>query len=218
MSSTVSEFVVEVARSLFQRVPPTVNQPTRESTNSNTNDHSNLLPKNVSVVDVPTWESWTLTGSTKIQPTNTSKSFLSTHNTKLSDVMPVSTGSSTQYTNTVNLVVLLPLARRAEVLTRATDTTTQKLAEERLGRDTTLYLCGDTGEGFLLLLLCCLFFFFTIVGAWDFFFKCIFFVKQNLVFNISSRTNFSNTFFFHFQNSLWSSWRNEIYQSRIINF
>jgi hypothetical protein len=58
--------------------------------------------------------------------------------------MPDTTGSLSQSTNTVKLVVLLLLVRSPEVSTRATDTTTPRLVVVTPGRDKTLFPCGDT--------------------------------------------------------------------------
>merc|ERR1712066_885588 len=83
-----------------QRVPPTVNQSTRELTNSNSSDESNLSPKNEPVKLWAVSESSTATGLPKTPPTSTTKWSWSIHNTKSSDEMPICNGSPNQSTNT----------------------------------------------------------------------------------------------------------------------
>lgn len=143
-SSTVSELDVVTERDLCQRVPPTVSQPTKVLTNWSTKEPWEPPPKKESAVVLPTWESWTPTGSTKTPPTSTSKSSWSILPTRPSEEMLVTTGSVTQFTSTVRPEVWLPLVRSPEVSTRVTSSTTPKPVEERPGRDKTLCLCGDT--------------------------------------------------------------------------
>merc|ERR1712066_744629 len=96
-----------------QRVPPTVNQSTRELTNSNSSDESNLSPKNEPVKLWAVSESSTATGLPKTPPTSTTKSSWSIHNTKSSDEMPICNGSPNQSTNTESAKVLPAPAKKS---------------------------------------------------------------------------------------------------------
>merc|ERR1711970_663331 len=71
-----------------QRVPPTVNQCTRESTNLNSSDESNPLPKSEPVKLWAVSESSTATGLLRTVPTSTTKSSWSTQCTRSSDETP----------------------------------------------------------------------------------------------------------------------------------
>merc|ERR1712117_157737 len=104
-----------------QRVPPTVNQSTRELTNSNSSDESNLSPKNEPVKLWAVSESSTATGLPKTVPTSTTKSSWLTHNTKLSDEMPICNGSPSQSTSTENSKVSPVPAKNPEVSEKVTD-------------------------------------------------------------------------------------------------
>ena len=84
------------------------NPPTKVSTNSSTNDLLKPQLKSVLAGAAQIFESSTLTGSTKILPTNTSKSSLSTHNTQSYAATRGSTGLSSQFTRFVTRITCWP--------------------------------------------------------------------------------------------------------------
>lgn len=85
-----------MVREIFRpNCSPQASLPIKVSINSNTNDHSSRLPKSVLAVAALISESSIHTGSTKILPTNTTRSSLSTLNTRRFAVTQESTGSST---------------------------------------------------------------------------------------------------------------------------
>jgi hypothetical protein len=131
-------------RDLPLRVPPMVSPQTWVLTNSSTSDHCELLLKSELAEEPLTCEFSTLTGSTRIQPTSTLKSFWLILSTKLFDEMLDTTGSLTLSTNTEKLEDLLLLERRAEVSTKDTCSTIPRVVDDISGRSTTPCLCGDT--------------------------------------------------------------------------
>merc|ERR1712110_143106 len=86
--STESEYDEVAESDSPQRVPPTVNQCTRELTNLNPSDESNLLLKSELVKLWAVSESSTATGLLKTVPTSTTKSSWSTQCTRSSDETP----------------------------------------------------------------------------------------------------------------------------------
>merc|ERR1711909_95830 len=117
---------------------PTVNQCTRELTNLNSSDESNLSPKNEPVKLWAVSESSTATGLPKTPPTSTTKSSWSIHNIKSSDEMPICNGSPNQSTNTESAKVSSVPAKNLEVLVKDTDSPSPSVVLDMLsGSDET---------------------------------------------------------------------------------
>jgi len=95
------------------------NPPTKVSTNSSTNGLSKPQLKSVLAAAAQISESSTLTGSTKILRTNTSKSSLSTPNTQSYAATRGLTGLSSQFTRFVTRITCCPRTRLLMPLTLA---------------------------------------------------------------------------------------------------
>merc|ERR1712178_225077 len=130
-----------------QRVPPTVNQSTRELTWGNSSDESNLSPKNEPVKLWAVSELSTATGLLKTPPTSTTKSLWLTHSTKSSDEMPICNGSPNQSTNTENAKASPAPAKNPEVLAKDTDSPKPSVVLDMLpGNDETPSNSDERGK------------------------------------------------------------------------
>ncbi|KAJ3229825.1 hypothetical protein HDU81_004987, partial [Chytriomyces hyalinus] len=132
--STVSVFVVVAVRDLLRREQSLESQPLRVLPSLSTRDLTDPPLRSVLDASAETCAFSTPTGSTRTPPSNSTKLSSSTHNTRPSAVMPVSTGSLLQCTSTVKAVVSPPSAKRTVVSERVTDTTRPSVEDaERTG-------------------------------------------------------------------------------------